>query len=430
EGVYQVRLCNNGRWNIILIDDFLPCDEYGHLVYSQAERNQLWVPFIEKALAKMHGCYEALSSGRCIEGLATLTGAPCEMIKLQSCSYSPDIDKDLIWARLLSCKEASFLMGSSCGCLNSSINATEYHQVGLQPNHAYSLLDVQDINGIRLVRLRNPWKRCSWNGDWSDDSPLWTISLRNKLLPHGSEEGIFWMSFDDFMRYFESVDVCKVNPSWMENRISGHFSLPMTGNVVKCHQIAVFETSEVEFSLYQDNLRSVGNKSNVDILDAVVVVYKCDSVTGEILHCVVKSERRYHAYLNCHALLEPGLYIAITLSFQNLSIIMQTCSLTNLSTLHSSKVIQVDEVENTSSFVANALFLMVEKYGKQHEIANLPQTLKCSYLMDNMGGLIMTAENGTANSSFYIECDCSGSQNLVSTRGGLLTVDCLPPKTR
>lgn len=46
--------------------------------------------------------------------------------------------------------------------------------LGLVSGHAYSVIDVVHSHGYKLIKLRNPWGRGEWEGDWSDKSALWS----------------------------------------------------------------------------------------------------------------------------------------------------------------------------------------------------------------------------------------------------------------
>jgi len=75
-GLYRLRLAKNGQWQEVIVDDYIPCYPHGGPMFSRAHGDELWVMLLEKAYAKVHGCYKSLSGGLPVEAMMDLTGCP------------------------------------------------------------------------------------------------------------------------------------------------------------------------------------------------------------------------------------------------------------------------------------------------------------------------------------------------------------------
>ena len=54
----------------------------------------------------------------------------------------------------------------------------------------------------------------SWNGEWCKGSSNWkqvSDGLKNQLQANDQEDGKFYISFDEFLKYFDTLDIVHVN---------------------------------------------------------------------------------------------------------------------------------------------------------------------------------------------------------------------------
>ncbi|KAI6192359.1 Calpain catalytic domain-containing protein [Aphelenchoides bicaudatus] len=238
-GIFNFNFWQHGTWINILVDDRLPVNVFTKkLKFTRARNyNVFWIPLIEKAFAKLYGGYANIHGGHSAYAMQNLTGG-ISVFNLWK-SRTPEKLKKAYEKLLLEHKLGVLLCaksGSKKIFEDSKGNVVTIHQMGLMPNHAYAVTDVRKIdttNGMkRLVRIRNPWGRIEWNGDWSSSSSLWKTvkdsKLRRELLDK-EVNGEYWMDFWDFVRFFKNIDRCYLGPEIMIQSENGRPTTKSSG---------------------------------------------------------------------------------------------------------------------------------------------------------------------------------------------------------
>lgn len=55
-GIYCLKLCIDGGWKAIVVDDYIPV-QYNQPAFTRGRNNEIWVMLIEKAWAKVFESY-------------------------------------------------------------------------------------------------------------------------------------------------------------------------------------------------------------------------------------------------------------------------------------------------------------------------------------------------------------------------------------
>ena len=289
-GKYTIRLWDGIKRKFvkISIDDQFPCSPLrkggkkgGKPLFTNPNGGEIWVCLLEKAFAKLSGSYANIEGGHVLWALEAMTGD--EVLKysvdnktkewksydlvhklpkergesegVRACRFPStghSFDEDTMFVVLKKYASSGCIMGAGTRGVDNTRkegrpgDRNDEKQTGIVPGHAYSILDVRSCFGHRLLKLRNPWGAFEWKGDWSDGSSMWSkhplvrALIRPESFRKGSDkdDGIFWISWEDFLKYFSSIDVCLTSSGMHDLNLhvyeGASFLGPMIGCIVGC----------------------------------------------------------------------------------------------------------------------------------------------------------------------------------------------------
>ncbi|KAK3800956.1 hypothetical protein RRG08_001204 [Elysia crispata] len=218
-GIFKFNFWINGEWQEIVVDDRLPTYNNQLVFLHSSDKNEFWSALLEKAYAKLSGSYESLIGGKITEAMVDFTGGVAEQFNLNNAP-------DNLYTIMLRAAHKNSLMG--CSIEANAAKKEETLPNGLVTGHSYSVTAVKmvEIRTSRrsgqfpMVRLRNTWgNEAEWNGPWSDKSREWQLvstSEREEIGLTFDHDGEFWMTFEDFKKNFDLLEVCHLGVDSLE----------------------------------------------------------------------------------------------------------------------------------------------------------------------------------------------------------------------
>ncbi len=230
KGLYVFRFFKDGRWRYVMVDDMIPCDKTkgGAPVFSWAGDECLFVPLIEKAYAKLHGCYFGITGGNILEAVTDLTGLyPVKVgVEAKDDMRLTEAQKDDLWGYVVELKGKATGFKAT-GAMDQQVKLHDA-DTGVRTGRIYPLVDVFELKKAtgkgrsRLLRVRRIAGGQDWKGKWGETSQKY-LDCKNQQVKAGPA-GTFLMCFKDWRNIFDSVYVCDKLPS---EHVGGTWEFPV-----------------------------------------------------------------------------------------------------------------------------------------------------------------------------------------------------------
>ena len=298
EHEYGIYIFINGLWELVLVDDYFPYSGsyFKQFAFGSSRGNELWLSLLEKAWAKINGCYAKIGCG----------GTPNEVFDVLTEAYSEYYvvsanDKDNLWKKMLDSKNKGYVMtaGTSADVYNLPIE-----EKGLAPGHAYTIIDLLEINREKVLRLRNPWGNGEYTGDWSDSSKKWTAELKKKYNFLKKDDGDFHMAYEDYLKYYVVMGFGKLHQDFVTRVLRVEKT-----EAIKCQLLKVDVPQNnclIYFQLYQKNPRIILSDGTYQktVLSYLILIDSnfnyIDSMSTKDMHiCVEQTLNKGTYYLLC-----------------------------------------------------------------------------------------------------------------------------------
>ena len=156
-----------------------------------------------------------------------------------------------MWEKIINAVNNNFII------LGVSNNNSSIENLGLIPENSYIISNIYEIKAEneteKLLKLSYPWGDTEFSGDWGETSKIWTEELKEKLFFSEKKDGDFFICFDDFIKYFNSVGIVKLHEEYLSNSIRISKPQAKKGQLIKI--TVLNKNCHSYFQLYQKNPR-------------------------------------------------------------------------------------------------------------------------------------------------------------------------------